>query len=259
MDTPKEKNLARPEQSSNEQSITQIESDYDIDSFLEKRAEFITKVKAIMVEGKDYHVIQGKKSLAKGGAEKIGSIFGWTAVFEKDISVSESFREVPGLIAFVCKLSKSGMVIGEGRGAALLGKNAGDPNKTIKMAQKSAYIDATLRASGLSDFFTQDLEDMQMSNTSTRPQTPPTTQNFTPSEPMGQSEDLINNVDMTASQTNLLNTTYDKYLENVKNSKTLQELKGYWENVKYLGKTVTASQKALLRSAIRQRQEEITK
>lgn len=138
--------------------ITQ-ENDYNIDAFLEKRAEFITKVNRIMVEGKDYHVIQGKKSLAKGGAEKIASIFGWTASFEKDSVVVEAFAKIEGLIAFVCHLEKTGIRIGEGRGAATLAKNSGDPNKTIKMAQKSAFIDAVLRASGLSDFFTQDLED----------------------------------------------------------------------------------------------------
>lgn len=132
---------------------------YDVDSFLEMRKEFITKVNKIMVEGKDYHVIQNKKSLAKGGAEKIASIFGWQAAFQKDTDVIEAFK-IEGLIAFICDLSKQGKPVGQGRGAASLGKSGGDANKTIKMAQKSAFIDAVLRASGLSDFFTQDLEDM---------------------------------------------------------------------------------------------------
>lgn len=34
-------------------------------------------------------------------------------------------------------------------------------NKAIKMAQKSAYVDAVIRATGMSDLFTQDLEDMK--------------------------------------------------------------------------------------------------
>lgn len=143
-----------------------LANDYDIDAFLEKRKDFITKVNKIMVEGKDYHVIQGKKSLAKGGAEKIASIFGWTATFSKDEDVAGAFK-LDGLIAFVCKLSKSGQQVGEGRGASLLTKNGSDPNKTIKMAQKSAFIDAVLRSSGLSDFFTQDLEDMKFDDSNT--------------------------------------------------------------------------------------------
>lgn len=138
---------------------TQIVNDYDIDGFLAKRTEFIKKVNSIMVEKADYHVIQGKKSLAKGGAEKIASIFGWQAEFTKDGDVIDSFK-IEGLIAYACNLSKVGTFVGQGRGAATLQKNSGDPNKTIKMAQKSAFIDAVLRASGLSDFFTQDLEDM---------------------------------------------------------------------------------------------------
>lgn len=158
---------------------SEIVNDYDIDAFLEKRKEFITKVNAIMVEGKDFHVIQGKKSLAKGGAEKIASIFGWVAKFAMDTD-TYGMLKVAQKDAFVCyrcylvkpggKIAEDGRLhsIGEGRGAAILSKNAGDPNKTIKMAQKSAFIDAVLRASGLSDFFTQDLEDMNGHDMSTQ-------------------------------------------------------------------------------------------
>ncbi len=145
-------------------TLVKPEQDFDIDGFLTMRQEFITKVNKIMVKGSDYHEIQNKKSLAKGGAEKIASIFGWTAEFTKDTDVTESFGDVKGIIAFVCNLAKGDKIVGQGRGAAILSKNAGDPNKTIKMAQKSAFIDAVLRASGLSDFFTQDLEDMNVND-----------------------------------------------------------------------------------------------
>ncbi len=136
-----------------------VKSDADIDGFIEQRQAFITKVNSICVEGKDFHVIQGKKSLAKGGAEKIASIFHWTAKFDKDQEALEMLGINTGLVAFKCTL-QNGQFVGEGRGAAMLARNNGDPNKTLKMAQKSAFIDAVLRASGLSDFFTQDLEDM---------------------------------------------------------------------------------------------------
>jgi len=125
------------------------------------------------VEGKDYHVIQGKKSLAKGGAEKIASIFGWSAKFVKDQETYDMLnRGVKGtLVVYMCYLYK--MIpgepyhtLGQGRGAAILEKNGNDPNKTIKMAQKSSYIDAVIRASGMSDFFTQDLEDMNVNDIS---------------------------------------------------------------------------------------------
>jgi hypothetical protein len=132
---------------------------YDIDGFLEKRKEFIQKVNAIMVKGSDYYEIQGRKSLAKGGAEKIASIFGWQAEFRQDDEVVKMIDQA-GLVAFICNLTKKLEFVGQGRGAADFNKNAKDANKTIKMAQKSAFIDAVLRSSGLSDFFTQDLEDM---------------------------------------------------------------------------------------------------
>jgi hypothetical protein len=135
----------------------------NIDKWIENREEFMSKVATAMKEGKDYHIIQNKKSLAKGGAEKIASIFRWDAEFQKDVDVIEAFK-LDGLIAFICNLSNEGRTVGQGRGAATLQKNNGDPNKTIKMAQKSAYIDAVIRTSGLSDIFTQDLEDMKEFN-----------------------------------------------------------------------------------------------
>ncbi len=138
-----------------------VKPEADIDAYIELRQEFIKKVNAICVEGKDYHVIQGKKSLAKGGAEKIASIFKWTAKFDKDTEALEMLGQIVGLVAFKCTLM-NGHFVGEGRGATTLAKNAGDVNKTLKMAQKSAFIDAVLRASGLSDFFTQDLQDMDI-------------------------------------------------------------------------------------------------
>lgn len=141
-----------------------VKQQADIDGFLSQRAAFITKVNAIMVEGKDYHVIQGKKSLAKGGSEKIASIFHWTAKFDKDTEALEMLGEIKGLVAFKCTLQNNGEFVGEGRGASMLSKNAGDPNKTLKMSQKSAFIDAILRSSGLSDFFSQDLEDMNLAD-----------------------------------------------------------------------------------------------
>ncbi len=133
---------------------------FDLDAWISTRKEFIDKVGAIMVEGKDYHVIQGKKSLAKGGAEKIASIFGWTASFNKDDDTLAMLEGGQGSVVYLCNLQKGSQFVGQGRGAADLAKNNKDANKTIKMAQKSAFIDAVIRSSGLSDIYSQDLEDM---------------------------------------------------------------------------------------------------
>ena len=54
----------------------------------------------------------------------------------------------------------SGRVVADGVGARIIAQDNGDINKALKMAEKSAHIDATLRMAGLSEVFTQDLEDM---------------------------------------------------------------------------------------------------
>ena len=161
MEDPIKKEDPDQEASSNSKSIITQENNLgNIDAWITGREEFMAKVATAMKETKDYHIIQGKKSLAKGGAEKIASIFKWTSTFVKDVETYEMFGSTPGLIVYKCILKKANKLVGEGRGASSLQKNAGDPNKTIKMAQKSAYIDAVIRTSGLSDIFTQDLEDM---------------------------------------------------------------------------------------------------
>lgn len=138
-------------------SIAQFKS--DVDSLLAKRSYFIERILPKLSAGSDFYVIKGKKSLGKAGAEKLASIYQLVATFEKDKDTVESFG-IEGLAAYVCTLMRSGTVAGQGRGAAVLKNNGNDPNKTVKMSQKSAYIDAVIRTTGLSDIFTQDLESM---------------------------------------------------------------------------------------------------
>src|SRR5262249_55705626 len=59
-----------------------------------------------------------------------------------------------------CELMKDGCVVAEGIGARSMRQDDGDLNKCLKMASKSAHIDATLRMGGLSEVFTQDIEDL---------------------------------------------------------------------------------------------------
>lgn len=143
-----------------QQSKSMADFKSGVDELLEKRSYFISQVLPNLKESADYHVIKGKKSLSKGGAEKIASIYGFTASFEQDDQTMKAFENVKGIIAFVCNLYKGGIRVGQGRGASTLSKNDNDPNKTLKMATKSSYIDGVIRASGLSDIFTQDLENM---------------------------------------------------------------------------------------------------
>jgi hypothetical protein len=67
-----------------------------------------------------------------------------------------------GTFALVCELvDRQGQVVGQGRGVAELRETSmTSVNMAVKMAEKRAYVDAVLRAAGLSQYFTQDLEDM---------------------------------------------------------------------------------------------------
>jgi hypothetical protein len=105
-----------------------------------------------------YHY--SKPSLFKPGAEKFASLFRLTARFKKDVETCEMAGSVPGLFAYMCELvNSSGEVVGEGRGACSAAEKSGSMNTAIKIAQKRAQMDATLRYGALSGFFTQDMED----------------------------------------------------------------------------------------------------
>lgn len=130
-----------------------------VDALLARRSYFISQVLPRLKDGQDFFTIHGRKCLAKGGSEKLASIYNLSAFFERDRDVLEMFGSPNGLVAFICNLqNREGVTVGQGRGADSLDKNGNDPNKTIKLAQKRAYIDAVIRATGLSDIFTQDLE-----------------------------------------------------------------------------------------------------
>jgi len=133
-----------------------------VDHLLAKRSYFISQVLPKLQEGQDYYIIKGKKSLAKGGAEKLASIYNLVATFEKDNESLDMLGNAKGMVAFLCTLSRFGVIAGQGRGSDTMQRNSNDPNKTLKMTQKRAYVDAVIRATGLSDIFTQDIEDMEL-------------------------------------------------------------------------------------------------
>ena len=104
-----------------------------------------------------------KPSLWKPGAEKICGMLGLIPRFpnlceyENAVLRGEDIK----VIILKCHLeSGNGFVAAEGTGGRRVAQDKGDINKSLKMAEKSAHIDATLRMAGLSELFTQDLEDM---------------------------------------------------------------------------------------------------
>lgn len=132
------------------------------------RAALMEWIRSALVEGVDYGVIQtrrgpSKPSLWKPGAEKICGMLGLTAHYPtlRDYEQAALAGVALEHIILRCELRDgAGRVVAEGVGARSLRQDSGDLNKALKMAEKSAMIDATLRCAGLSEVFTQDLEDM---------------------------------------------------------------------------------------------------
>jgi hypothetical protein len=139
---------------------------HHIATWHQRRALLTAYIQEHLQEGIDYYTLTlggkvAKPSLSKAGSEKFLHVFQVHPCFRKDEETWEMLGRPPGVICYVCTLhTADGTCVGEGRGARDVGKEK-DINKAIKMAQKSAQIDAVLRTGALSDAFTQDLEEAQ--------------------------------------------------------------------------------------------------
>ena len=129
------------------------------------RKIFIAKINKQLVAGKDFGLIevQGRKcpSLFKPGAEKIAGLLGvrsrWPTIDEQIDRVQAGAK----CVILKCQLlDVEDRIVSEGVGARLLSQDGDDINKSFKMAKKSSLIDAVLNCGGLSELYTQDLEDM---------------------------------------------------------------------------------------------------
>ena len=142
--------------------------------------EFISRQ---LKSGTDYGTItsngrESKPSLFKPGAERICLLLQLRPRFSADRATLAMAGNPPGLFAYICRLMDShGNIVGEGRGAAALTEREGwTVNNTIKICEKRAQVDAVLRVAGLSEIFTQDIEDLDqrqaMSHDAPRPPAP---------------------------------------------------------------------------------------
>ncbi len=153
----------------------------------ENRGALIEWVRSALVDGVDYGRIHtGKKrecrhgdactheleprhwskpSLRKPGAEKICGMLGVTPTFPTIKEYEQAALngiEIASIVLRCHLMAADGVqVLADGIGARNLAADYGDLNKALKMACKSAHIDATLRMAGLSELFTQDLADMK--------------------------------------------------------------------------------------------------
>jgi len=134
------------------------------------RSALLEWIRSALVEGVDYGSVPtrrgpSKPSLWKAGAEKICGMLGVTVHFPtlRDYEIAALNGVELKAVIIRCEIKDAaGRVVADGVGARTLAQDSGDLNKALKMAEKSAHIDATLRLAGLSEVFTQDLEDMDI-------------------------------------------------------------------------------------------------
>lgn len=100
-----------------------------------------------------------KPIMFKPGAEKVCGMLGVTVHYPTLSAFEQATidgKKIENII-LRCELRNgAGQVVAEGVGARSVEKDYNDLNKSLKMAEKSAHIDATLRMGGLSELFTQD-------------------------------------------------------------------------------------------------------
>lgn len=112
---------------------------------------------------------KGRPSLYKAGADLICDLLKMRPTFSPDESLWKMLGAKDGTICIRCQLVNDnspffaernpGDMLGEGHGAGHAGVKRRDGNGAIKIAEKSAKIDAVINTLGLSDLFTQDQED----------------------------------------------------------------------------------------------------
>lgn len=155
----KTKALAKTTEVTLQQMVTtETENRKILTTFINEHMKKGTDFGGIMIGGR-----MSKDSLFKSGAEKIASLLRLRADVVKDADTWEMSGSKEGLFCYKCNLYKvgTGELVGMGLGACSLEEKR-NYNNAIKIAKKRAFVDAVLTTGALSDFFTQDLEDMSI-------------------------------------------------------------------------------------------------
>jgi hypothetical protein len=94
-----------------------------------------------------------KPTLLKPGAELVAQLYQWRIHFTADLDSLHMYGPVGGgTFAYICHvIDREGRTVGQGRGVAeLRERDMLNANKTVKMAEKRAMVDAILRCAALS-------------------------------------------------------------------------------------------------------------
>lgn len=130
-----------------------------MDKRASNRDTLVSWINKNLIDGSDYAARRGnKKNLEKPGAEKIANATGLTPTFPSLHKYEEAAYSGVDIkeIVIRCELVKNNAVIGTGIGGRSVKDHHGNINAALKMAKKSALIDAVLTTFGLSQMFQQD-------------------------------------------------------------------------------------------------------
>jgi hypothetical protein len=155
----------------------------------DNRKALMQWVRDALVDGVDFGSIMirgkaSKPSLRKPGAEKICGMLGVIPTFPTlpDYErMALDGKTIESVILRCHLLNPDNRIVADGIGARSVAQDSGDLNKCLKMAAKSAHIDATLRMAGLSEIFTQDIEDMPRGQIGPEQPDPPPADGLVPS------------------------------------------------------------------------------
>ena len=150
------------------QTVDSTTEAVDISGASSKLKAMVQFIKQNLKKGTDYMSIQGgKPTLLKSGAEKMNILMGYSAEYVKIKEVmnpADKFYYVE--VKCTLRSMKSGVIVAEGLAScnnqekAKINIDFADSlNTVLKIAEKRAYVGATLNANALSQFYTQDLED----------------------------------------------------------------------------------------------------
>lgn len=117
-----------------------------------------------MVENRHYYIQTNmmipRKILSKGGAEYLAKLFNWKVVLSEPrfMNTSGNNHETGQQVFIDAQvIDENNQTLAYGGGARSLAQDGFYLNTSLKMARKSAFVDAVLRASGLSGYFGQDI------------------------------------------------------------------------------------------------------
>ncbi len=97
--------------------------------------------------------------------QKCIGIYNFTAVVEKDVATLQKFRHIPGLISFICTIRKGDLIVGEGRGTAVLSRINRYIERTVRFAFNASLLDATAKSLKMLDALQLDVNNQSNGTT----------------------------------------------------------------------------------------------